>query len=148
MFVMKNISWRSELDIKATRWYNTICHQETHSVKWKRNPISPVYFSFEYKSKAGFALFFASCFAHSKLETWKWFWASYPRHLLGGETQTNCGLLGCDKENFEFPDNTSIKYEKTVTQSYVILLSLSEVIRENLTHSVFKLLLSGAKRIN
>lgn len=39
------------------RRYNMICHQEIHFLKWKRNPISPVYFSFEYTIKGWFAPF-------------------------------------------------------------------------------------------
>ena len=70
VFVMKNSSWRSELDINATRWYNMICHQEIHSPKWNRNPISLVYFSFEYKSKAGLLLF-SFLFCLLKIATWK-----------------------------------------------------------------------------
>lgn len=57
LFVMRSSSWRSELDINAARWYNTICHQEIHFLKWKRNPISPVYVSFEYKSESDLLLF-------------------------------------------------------------------------------------------
>lgn len=105
-FVMKNSWWRSEPDVNGSRWYNTMWCVTRKFILWNErgNPISPVYFSFKYKSETALHLF---------AQNWKGK-ISRGFHLSGPNINQHELVLLWEKLNSDFsPDITDTEKQSS-----------------------------------